>query len=230
MTRTLGTDLRGHRMRQNESINARQEGVQKTHLREVEMTEAVQPVKRKPWEHQGASRTLGSSRGSWGTHPNVSENAQNEKVKKTHQRELKASQRARAAKHLYQVVSTMSRKVLGMLEPSVLTEQMHQVVIQTKDGTWRCRRSRRALKSIGTAKVLSRALDMVGNVPRPRRTSATSKQMCSAEIEGQEAIEARKLSWEMLRVSLEKSAVNRSTKAMAMASYTKGIGSGWMAQ
>ena len=131
---------------------------------------------------------------------------------------------------MYQVVSTTSRKVLGMLEPSVLMERTHQVVIQAKDGTWRCRRSQKVLKSIGTAEALSGALDMVGNVPRPRRTSAMSKQMWSAEIEGQEAIEVRKLSWEMLRVSLEKSAVNGSTKAMAMASYMKGIGSGWMAQ
>ena len=162
--------------------------------------------------------------------PNTSENAQNEKVKNTHQRELKASQRAQAAKHLYQAVSTMSRKVLGMLEPSASTERTHQVIIQAKDGTWRCRRSRKASKSIRTAERLSRASDMVGNVPRPRRTSATSKQTCSAEIEGQEAIEARKLSWEMLRVSLEKSVANGSAKAMAMASYMKGIGSGWMAQ
>ena len=92
MTRTLGTDLRGHRTRQNESANAGQEGVQKTHLREVEMTEAVQGVKRTPWERQGALRTSGSGRGSCGTPPNASENAQNKKVKKTHQRELKASQ------------------------------------------------------------------------------------------------------------------------------------------
>ena len=100
--------------------------------------------------------------------PNVSENAQNEKVKKTHQRELKASQRARVVKHLYQVVSTTSGKVLGMLEPSTSTERTHQVVIQAKNGTWRCRRSRKALELIGTAKRLSRALDMVGNVPRLR--------------------------------------------------------------
>ena len=57
--------------------------------------------------------------------PNASENAQNEKVKKTHQRELKASQRAWVVKHLYQVVSTMSGKVLGMLEPSASTERTH---------------------------------------------------------------------------------------------------------
>ena len=60
VTRTLGTDLRGHRMRQNKSANARQEGVQKTHLREVETTEAVQVVKRMPQKCQGASRTSGS--------------------------------------------------------------------------------------------------------------------------------------------------------------------------
>ena len=108
---------------------------------------------------------------------NASENAQNEKVKKSHQRELKASQRARAAKHSYhwQVMSTMSRKVLGMLELSVSTERTHQVVIQAKDGTWRCRRSRKASKLIGTTERLLRASDMVGNVPRLRRTSATSK-------------------------------------------------------
>ena len=83
-----------------------------------------------------------------------------------------ASQRAWAVKHLYQVVSTTSRKVLGMLEPSALTERTHQVIIQAKDGTWRCRRSQKALKLIGTAEGLSRAFDMVGNFPRPRRNSA----------------------------------------------------------
>ena len=76
-------------MRQNKSVNAQQEGVQKTHLREVKTTEVVQAVKHKPRERQGALRTSGSSQGSCGTHLNTSENAQNEKVKKTHQRELK---------------------------------------------------------------------------------------------------------------------------------------------
>ena len=114
----------------------------------------------------------------------MSENAQNEKVKKAHQRELKASQRAQAAKYLYQAVSTTSRKVLGMLEPSASTEQMHQVVIQAKDGIWRCRRSRKVSKLIRTAERLLRASDMVGNVPRLRRTSTTSKRTCSAEIRG----------------------------------------------
>ena len=60
VTRTLGTDLREHRMRQNESTNAQQEGVQMTHLREVKMTEVVQAVKRTPWERQGALRMSGS--------------------------------------------------------------------------------------------------------------------------------------------------------------------------
>ena len=42
-------------------------------------------------------------------------------------------------------------------------------------------------------------------------------------MEAQEGIES-------MKASREKSAANGSAKATAMASYTKGIGAGWMAQ
>ena len=54
VSRTLGTDLRQCGTHQNESANARKEGVQMTHLKDVEATEAIRVVKRTLREHQGA--------------------------------------------------------------------------------------------------------------------------------------------------------------------------------
>ena len=81
---------------------------------------------------------------------NTSPKAQSKEVEMTHQRELKASQRSRAAKRSYQAVSRATEKVLKALGTSASMERTHQVVIQAQEGAWSCRGSRKASRSIGT--------------------------------------------------------------------------------
>ena len=223
VTRTLGTDLRVRRTRQNVSANARKEGVQKTHLREVETTKAIRAAKRTRRECRGASRTSGSGRGSCGTRQNASGNTRREKVEETHLGGLQANQTTRAAKRSYQAVSRVFKKALGRSETSAPMERTHHVDIQTKEGAWTCRRSREASRSIGTAVRFLRAPNTMGNDPGARRTSVTSKRTRYVELEGLEAM------W-MRKSNRGTSRANGSATAMAMESRWTGYGAGRMAQ
>ena len=52
--KTLGTDLRGRRTRQNVSANPRKEELNNAHLKEVETTEGIRVAKRTRRERQDA--------------------------------------------------------------------------------------------------------------------------------------------------------------------------------
>ena len=158
---------------------------------------------------------MGTGRGSCATRQNTSADAQSEEAHETHQVDLERSQTSRAEKRPYQAVSTTSRNALGTSETRAPMKRTHHDEIPAQEVTLTYQRSRGPSRSIRTARRLSRTPYMMGNIPGPRRTSATPKRAHHAELEG------REVTWATER-SRKSSRAIRTAQRLSMAPDTMG--------
>ena len=165
----------------------------------------------------------GSIRRSCAKRRNALESARSPRRRRTHQVDPERSQTTRAAKRPYQAVSMTSRNVLGWSETSAPMKRTHQVEIQTQEGTWSCRGSRKSSRAIGAAQTLSTAPDTIGHTPGVTGARAASIRTRRVEETDQEASWASKADRETWKAI-------GSARAMATVSKRTGMDAGQRTQ